>query len=316
MEKKKEPSLSESDSSKNMLRTPFDLVDDYQENQKGVIDTNPPKLIPRITGVRCSLFRREDLVKAMRVISSPFRPAESSENDAAQQQQRIEILAKKIAGTFDCSREQAERIVRGALVQKGINEALDNMFDNLSEFQEIGEIKHGRLTLIPSNEKGVIKLALPNDQLPTDILGQKPDLAWDGEPAFRREDLFKDIPDVDLEEAYPGTRKTNPELYLSSPYPTQEEMITSQNIGMGKLVHVTDKWFFYRVHQFHDVHHKRRKARFDKITFMLLRHSWTEYKESLYKKKYHIFDKTPRAKAERLAIKKIQSARSEGIRLS
>lgn len=44
MEKKKEPSLSESDSSKNMLRTPFDLVDNYQENQKGVIDTNPQNL--------------------------------------------------------------------------------------------------------------------------------------------------------------------------------------------------------------------------------------------------------------------------------
>ena len=104
-------------------------------------------------------------------------------------------------------------------------------------------------------------------------------------------------------------------LSVSTP-PEKSVFYPTTNKGSGTLVRVTDKWFFYRVHQFHDVHHKRRKACFDKITLMLLRHSWTEYKESLYKKKYHIFDKTPRAKAERLAIKKIQSARSEGIRLS
>lgn len=173
-------------------------------------------------------------------------------------------------------------------------------FDLVDDYQENGGVNGTPTKLICPNVWGVrIRLVDPET----------------GEP-IKREDLVKAMQNVDPEEAYPGTRKTNPELYYTSPYLTQEEMITSQNIGMGKLVHVTDKWFFYRVHQFHDVHHKRRKARFDKITFMLLRHSWTEYKESLYKKKYHIFDKTPRAKAERLAIKKIQSARSEGIRLS
>jgi hypothetical protein len=141
-----------------------------------------------------------------------------------------------------------------------------------------------------------------------------------GEP-IKREDLVKAMQDIDLEEAYPGTRKTNPELYWSSPYPTPENknILNEVTGGMKRgelnylsaetspeksMLCVKDKWFFYRVHQFHDVHHKRRKARFDKITFMLLRHSWAEYKESLYKKKYHIFDKTPRAKAERLALKR------------
>lgn len=288
MEKKKEPSLSESDSSKNMLRTPFDLVDDYQENKKGVVDATPSKLIPRITGVRRPLFRREDLVKAMRVISSPFRSAESPENDAAQQQQKIELLTKKIAEMFDCSGELAAGIVKEALTQRNIDQTLDSMFDNVSEFQEIAVINGMPPKIIsPATRVGWVNFVDPET----------------GEP-IKKEDLLKALHGVDLEELYRGARKTNPELYLSSPYPTPEEMITSQNIGMGKLVHVTDKWFFYRVHQFHDVHHKRRKARFDKITFMLLRHSWVEYKESLYKKKHHIFDKTPRAKAERLALKR------------
>lgn len=124
-----------------------------------------------------------------------------------------------------------------------------------------------------------------------------------GEP-IKREDLVKAMQDVDLEEAYPGTRKTNPELYRTSPYPTPEEMIASQNIGTGKLVHVTDKWFFYRHHQFHNIHHKRRRAHFDEISLMLIRFNWVQYKEALHKKKFHIFDKTPRAKAGRLALKR------------
>lgn len=212
MEKKKEPSLSKSDLPENMLRTPFDLVDDYQEN--GGVNGTPPKLIcPNVRGIRIRLVDPET-----------------------------------------------------------------------------------------------------------------------GEP-IKREDLVKAMQNVDPEEAYPGTRKTNPELYRSSPYPTTENknILNEVTGGMKRgelnylsaetdpeksifhpktdrgprtLLRVTDKWFFYRVHQFHDVHHKRRKARFDKITFMLLRHSWVEYKESLHKKKYHIFDKTPRAKAERLALKR------------
>lgn len=183
MEKKKEPSLSESDLPKNRLRTPFDLVDNYQEN--GIMNTNPPKLIP---------------------------------------------------------------------------------------------LERSPMWLI---------LVDPETGVP-----------------IKREDLVKALRDIDLEEAYPGTRKTNPELYRTSPYPTPEEMITSQNIGTGKLVHVTDKWFFYRHHQFHNIHHKRRKAHFDEISLMLIRFNWVQYKEALHKKKYHIFDKTPRAKAERLALKR------------
>lgn len=136
-----------------------------------------------------------------------------------------------------------------------------------------------------------------------------------GEPV-KREDLVKAMQDVDLEEAYPGTRKTNPELYRTSPYPTPEEMITSQNIGMGKLVHVTDKWFFYRHHQFHNIHHKRRRAHFDEISLILMRFNWARYKEELHKKKYHIFDKTPRAKAERLALKRSREKIKQTLMIS
>lgn len=196
---------------------------------------------------------------------------------------------------------------------------LETPFDLVDNYQE--------------NKKGIVVIVTPNEQLPKDAQGRTPDLRSDSSPAFRREDLVKAMQDVDLEEAYPGTRKTNPELYRSSPYPTPENknILNEVTGGMKRgelnylsaetdpeksifhpktdrgprtLLRVTDKWFFYRVHQFHDVHHKRRKARFDKITFMLLRHSWVEYKESLHKKKYHIFDKTPRAKAERLALKR------------
>lgn len=70
------------------------------------------------------------------------------------------------------------------------------------------------------------------------------------------------------------------------------------------LLCVKDKWFFYRHHQFHNIHHKRRRAHFDEISLMLMRFNWARYKEELHKKKYHIFDKTPRAKAERLALKR------------
>lgn len=296
MEKKKEPSLSKSGLPENMLRTPFDLVDDYQENKKGVVklalpnDQLPKDAQGRTPDLRSDsspAFRREDLFKGLRAVEITPVPEESSDPGNAQQQ-RIELLIKKIAEMFDCSEERAAGIVKEALAQRNIDQTLDSMFDNISEFQEIGVVNGMPPKLIPP-ASGVTWINLVDPET--------------GEP-IKKEDLLKYIPDVDLEEAYPGTRKTNPELYRVSPYPTPEEMITSQNIGMGKLVHVTDKWFFYRHHQFHSIHHKRRRAHFDEISLMLMRFNWARYKEELHKKKYHIFDKTPRAKAERLALKR------------
>ncbi|BEH89891.1 hypothetical protein [Klebsiella phage phiKp_32] len=296
MEKKKEPSLSKSDLPENMLRTPFDLVDDYQENKKGVVklalpnDQLPTDALGRTPDLRSDgspAFRREDLFKGLRAVEIAPVPEKSSDSGNVQQQ-RIELLIKKIAEMFDCSEERAAGIVKEALAQRNIDQTLDSMFDNISKFQEIGVVNGMPPKLIPP-ASGVMWINLVDPAT--------------GEP-IKREDLVKAMQDVDLEEAYPGTRKTNPELYRTSPYPTPEEMITSQNIGMGKLVHVTDKWFFYRHHQFHSIHHKRRKAHFDEISLMLIRFNWVQYKEALHKKKYHIFDKTPRAKAERLALKR------------
>ncbi|WP_275276193.1 hypothetical protein [Klebsiella quasipneumoniae] len=239
MEKKKEPSLSKSDLPKNMLRTPFDLVDDYQENKKGVVKLALP-------------------------------------ND----QLPTDALGQKADLVCDTGLSLEE------MMETGLGDLLDGVKENPC----------ASAAFIDPGSEEVHDKAIKEHETRKKLL---------------LDSFNQDHPYV-LSEGTPPDYTVN----VASPYPTPEEMIASQNIGIGKLVHVTDKWFFYRVHQFHDVHHKRRKARFDKITFMLLRHSWTEYKESLYKKKYHIFDKTPRAKAERLAIKKIQSARSEGIRLS
>lgn len=315
MEKKKQPSLSESRSPKNTLRVPFDLVDDYQENKKGVtnlavVDEQLPKdaqgQTPDLVWNDPPAFRRELLVKAMRDIEMTTVSAESSEGNDARQQ-RIELLVKKIAEAFDCSEERAAGIVKEALAQRNINQTLDAMFDNVSEFQEIRVINGTPPKLIPP-ASGIMWINLVDP-----VTGE----------LIKKEDLAKTLHDVDLEEAYPGTRKTNPELYSESfvadyrkmyttkpsdgPQPLTEDFDPEtfhQMYALKSSLTIPDKWFFYRNHQFHDVHHKRRKAHFDEIALILLRHGWTQYKETLHKKKYHIFDKTPRAKAERLALKR------------
>lgn len=77
------------------------------------------------------------------------------------------------------------------------------------------------------------------------------------------------------------------------------------------------KWFFYRSHPFHGIHHKRRRAGCaDEITFTLQQLGWKEHKEQLHKKKYHIFDKTKRAKAERAALKRAKKESAKILHFS
>ena len=87
---------------------------------------------------------------------------------------------------------------------------LETPFDLVDNYQE--------------NKKGIAVIVTPNEQLPKDARGRTPDLLWGDSPAFRRVDLVKATQDIDLEEAYPGTRKTNPELYSE---PSLEEIMES-----------------------------------------------------------------------------------------
>lgn len=272
MENKDDSFLSKSDSPQNGLRTQFDLVDDYQEN--GGVNGTPPKLIcPNVWDMRIQLvdpetgepIKREDLVKAMQDV-------DLEEAYPGTRKTNPELYSESVVGDYRKMYPTKAPSLEESM-ESGLGDLLDGVKENPC----------ASAAFINPGSEEVHDKAIKEHKSKKRILLDH----------FNRDHGYLLGADFDADEFSPR-----------SPYPSLGEFTDAQIIGLRTLLRATDLWGFYRHHAFREVHHKRRKAHFDGITLTLLQHGWDQYKEALHKKKFHIFDKTPRAKAGRLALKR------------